>query len=62
MAFDRLCNGFCGWDAVSKAQGFTITIDPAFPPFQLIATTDSNLTTITFTLVKIEKDVARLQQ
>jgi len=42
-----------------KAQGFTIAINPAFPQFQLIATTDPKLTntllSTTFTAVKIEK-------
>jgi len=27
----RLCNYVCGWNGVGKAQGFTITINPALP-------------------------------
>ena len=39
-----------------EAQGFTITIDPAFSQYQVIASTKLNtLLSTTFTAVKIEK-------
>jgi len=48
-----------GWNFVRKAQGFLIAINPAFPQFQVIASTDPKLTntllSTSFTALKIEK-------